>query len=274
MPKLHSARWKSLQSVKEKRKQYSETFAIHGLTRCIKTTQIECVFWSSLLVIACVSSSFVIYRLAVKYSTHAVYMELRLQITDRNYFPSVTFCEEELFTNSYLAYCGRSLEDLQTDDGHNEGMCTQHHTNKPAHITQHEHYWSSGIFNFTQCATHTGKWSGKRHGKHCNSDTYLKPLQRLNNSCVTWNYRGDFFDAYSHVDLGFKMSKPAHATQHASVFAIIHDPAVEELEMTNKISMSAHMSYDVSIDKTFVKRLPHPYPSNCDDMTTKEFPGR
>ena len=130
---------------------------------------------------------------------------------------------------------GSSLQDLRSNVSNNDKICTHYKTNKRAHISQHEEYWSSGLFNFTQCATHTGKWSGKRHGKHCNSNSYLKPLQRFNNSCVTWNYRGDFFDAFSHVDLGFKITKPKHTNQHASIFAIIHDPEIKELEVTNKI---------------------------------------
>ena len=36
------------------------------------------------------------------------------------------------------------------------------------------------------------------------------------------------------------------------------------------------MNYDVSIDKTFIKRLPAPYPSNCDNNIKSDaiFPGK
>ena len=50
--------------------------------------------------------------------------------------------------------------------------CSHYESNRAATIVQREEFWQTEIFNFTKCATHTGKWSGKRHGKHCNNNRY------------------------------------------------------------------------------------------------------
>ena len=44
--------------------------------------------------------------LITKYLKYAVYTEIRSEIAHRHYFPSVTFCEEQMLFDAYFAYCG------------------------------------------------------------------------------------------------------------------------------------------------------------------------
>ena len=51
----------------------------------------------------------VINGLIAKYQSHLTYTELKSKITDKNFFPSITFCEETLLWRSYFSYCGQHI---------------------------------------------------------------------------------------------------------------------------------------------------------------------
>ena len=236
--------------------QYTDSFTIHGLTRSIKSKKLESMFWSTILLIGVICSSIVIHGLVTKFSSRAVYTEIRFQITDRNYFPSITFCEEHLLLDSYFAYCGvpprfegRTSLDPNSPCGYND-------TIRRANITCVEYkYWATDIFNVTSC----GSWGGKR----CENKRFFKTLKWVNNSCITWNYDGGFYDMYSHVDIGFAFKRPLYLPEKPKIIAILHDPKVEEIDITGKIDIEPNKHYSLKIDKTIIKRLPAPFPANC-----------
>ena len=47
------------------------------------------------------------------------------------------------------------------------------------------------------------------------------------------------------------------------LIAIPHDPNITELVFTAKIDLDPFKKYEIKIEKTVVKRLPAPFPSNC-----------
>ena len=47
------------------------------------------------------------------------------------------------------------------------------------------------------------------------------------------------------------------------LIAIPHDPSITELDFTAKIDLDPSKIYEIKFDKTIVKRLPSPFPSNC-----------
>ena len=44
---------------------------------------------------------------------------------------------------------------------------------------------------------------------------------------------------------------------------IVHDPDVTELELTNRVVLEPGKTYLLQIKETMIKRLAHPFPSNC-----------
>ena len=162
---------------------------------------------------------------------------------------SITLCEESLLKHAYFAYCGKSIN---VDDH----MC-HHYNSFHSNVISHSEPWATELFNVTQCFS----WGSKR----CDNETYFTTKTKLNNSCITWNYDGTFHDTYGHVDIKFDFTKPPHMTNDVQLFAIPHDPNILEIDLTKKVEIDADHKYEIKIDKTYIKRLPAPYPSNCTD---------
>lgn len=167
--------------------------------------------------------------------------------------------------DSYFAYCGIAPRFEHTKPN---ATCGHVPPTKETPIRTHNNeYWSNGLFNVTKCLT----WGGK---KCCNSN-HFKSLKRFNNSCVTWNYRGDFHDIYSHTDIEFQFYPPAHLKKDPHIIAIPHDHELYELDITGRLNMEPYRYYVVKLDKTIMRRLPAPFPSNCtNDKTGDIFPGK
>ena len=184
-----------------------------------------------------------------------------MEVTDRNYFPSITFCERNLLRYSYFAYCGVPLTMVN-----NKTSCDNISYFKETEFKS-KHFWSNGKFNVTKCVT----W-GK---KSCLNSNYLKSRFYFNNSCFTWNYNGDLHDIYSHVEIEFKFEPELLKSMDPEIIAIPHNPEVTEIDVTNKVDIEPYKKYEIKIDKTILKRLPAPFPSNCSyEKLGDIFPGK
>ena len=243
---------------------YYETLSIHGLTRSVKGKKAESVFWIMMLLSGLLCGCVVIHGLITKYNSQNVYTELKSKITDRNYFPSITFCEETLFRISYFSYCGKPL----SYNTSTYSTCKHFPRYKEANITaMKDIFWSNGLFNVIRCKS----WGGKT----CNNRMYFKSKQTVNNTCVTWNYNGNFYDSYGHVSIQLEFNRPAHWKGEVQIVAIPHDPKLLELDLTKKIEMESEHTYEIKIDKTVINRLPAPFPSNCTNEESRSiFPGK
>lgn len=263
--------WKEIQADRKVRLQkkideYVDSFTTHGLTKGIKGTRIESIFWLVMLISGILLCFVVLYGLVSKFLSRAVYTEIRSQITDRNLFPSITFCEKALLIDSYFAYCGVAprFPHKNNNESCNHSMIPNWNNNVES---ERSRYWSNGYFNVSACST----WGGKK----CDNDKYFKSINRLNHSCITWNYKGDFFDIYSHTDIKFKFNKPMHLKEKPSIIAIPHDPEIQEIDITAKIDIDPFKQYEIKLDKTIIKRLPAPFPANCtNDKVGDIFPGK
>ena len=262
--------WREIQvarrvKLQKKIEKYEDSFTIHGLTKGIKGTKIESIFWFVMLISGILLCFVVLYGLVSKFLSRAVYTEIRSQITDRNLFPSITFCEKNLLIDSYFAYCGVPPRFLQPNPNQ---TCTRTTAKRYDNIKYKENsYWSNGLFNVTSCST----WGGKM----CCNNNFFKSLGRLNHSCITWNYKGDFFDIYSRTDIMFKFNKPSQLPGKPSIIAIPHDPEIQEIDITAKIDIDPFKQYEIKLDKTIIKRLPAPFPANCtNDKLGDIFPGK
>ena len=251
--------------LQRKQEEFAKSFTVHGLTRVFKGSRFESLFWLGTLLGGILFSAIVIRGLAIKYLQYEVYTEFRYHVTHENLFPAVTICEATLLHDAYRSYCGVSPRIKQSF----YNITCPHKTSKLAvTIAEHENkYWTNGLFNVTKCYT----WGGTM----CSNNKYFKSLKRFNNSCITWNFNGDLSDMYSHVELGFSFNVPERLTADPSIIAVIHDPNIEEVDIPNAVHLQSHVSNDIKLDKTIVKRLPRPYPSNCINETSDDiFPGK
>ena len=249
--------------IQSKIDEYTESLTIHGLTRSVKGKKAEAVFWITMLLVGLLCVFVVIHGLIKKYNSHEVYTELRSEITDQNNFPTVTFCEESLLQKSYFSYCGKPIEN---DRNQSDTTCSNYKQYVEA-INRAETSWETSFFNITYCMS----WGGKR----CDNKKYFKSKVTVNNSCIVWNYNGDFHDAYSHVNIKFDFHVPAYLNKKIEMVAIPHDHRILEIDIAKKVEMDPGHKYEMKIDKTLFKRLPAPFPSNCtNDEVRHIFPGR
>lgn len=259
-------RYRKRSFIHQKITEYGRSFSVHGLTKCMTGNLIESSLWAIILFVRIVLCCVVIYGLKKKYHRHAVYTEVKLQVTEKNFFPSVTVCEKQLLIDSYFAYCGASISQLRNSKFINSTYCQSYSNYK--HMTSDEtKYWSNGIFNITSCRTSSGS-------RNCNDKEHFMSLQRFNNSCIRWNYRGDFY-ATDQVNIAFAFKKPSHLQRKPDIFTYLHDPRINEIDVTGRISISPIYHYHLKIDKTYIKRLPHPFPANCSNEKRGDiYPGK
>ncbi|XP_057302822.1 acid-sensing ion channel 5-like [Hydractinia symbiolongicarpus] len=250
--------------IQKKIDEYVNSFTVHGLTKVMTGSKVESIFWAIMLLGGIILSIVIVHGLVSKFLKFGIYTEIRSQITDQNYFPSVTFCENRLLIDSYFSYCG-----VRPRSKHARSNVTCKHEHRMPYRkikSDNYKYWYNGLFNITRCVS----WGGKR----CASSKYFKSLRYFNHSCITWNYEGTMHDIYSHFEIDFTFTPPAYLDSPVEIMAVPHDPEIYEIDVTSKVDLAPHKQYDIKLDKTVIKRLPAPYPSNCSSKKTGDiFPG-
>lgn len=253
--------------LKKKIDEYEGSFTMHALSKVMTGKNIESLFWFMMLFGGLVTCFVVIHGLFSKYYRYDIYTEIRSLISDENYFPAITFCEEQLFFDNYFAYCGAAMRfgHASADKDHecHRGQFTPYNN-----VTSKRNvYWSNAVFNVTKCRT--------LGGINCANSDYLRTMYHFNHSCFTWNYAGNLSDVYSHVELHIDFEAPHWLNQTEKIIALPHDPKVHEVDITKKVIIEPNKAYEIKLDKTLIKRLPSPYQSHCtDDKGEDIFPGR
>ena len=241
--------------------EYINSFTLHGLTKIfVAHTRLESLFWVIALLSGILLSTYVSINLVSKYLKYDVYTETKMEITDKNYFPAVTICERDLLESFYFSYCG-----FYPDHPNVSIPCQQKEpvVRDVQITTDNQTWWSNELFNVTICKT----WGGKQ----CAKNEFLLSLKQYNHACIRWNYQGDLYDMYSHADIEFKFIDEEHLTfGEPNIILMTHDPLISEIDITNAITLEAK-KYSITIEKTFIKRLPFPFPSNCTDDKTNDM---
>ena len=65
------------------------------------------------------------------------------------------------------------------------------------------------------------------------------------------------------MEIEFKFEPDLLKSMDPEIIAIPHNPEVTEIDATNKVDIEPYKKYEIKIDKTILKRLPAPFPSNC-----------
>ena len=103
------------EEIDSKKKEFVQSFTVHGLSRIFTGSRAESIFWSTVVLVGIVISSFVIYGLVCKYYRYEIYTEVSAKVTNKNTFPSITFCDNNLMISNYFAYCGVPLGQARPD---------------------------------------------------------------------------------------------------------------------------------------------------------------
>ena len=274
----HEAQISRRRIIKQKINEYVNTFTVHGLTKVFVGERLESGFWLIILFCGLIFSVVIVYGLVAKFLNFGIYTEIRSQVTDENFFPSITFCEKTMYLNHHTSYCGIPYHDFSTYNDFASSTkarldrpCdrTRNKTLLNVTVTSGDGFWSNGFFNITKCKTN-------KHS-HCASNGYFVSLELFNHSCVRWNYAGNLSGINNHVDIEFEFNKPDwFGEQQAELItATPHDSNMYELDRTQRIEIEPHKIYDINLDKTEIRRLPRPFPSNCSNVKDKFhlFPG-
>ena len=245
----------------KKQKEYINSFTVHGLTRVLVGSKIESIIWLLILTSAITLSAFVIRQKVKKYLTFEVNSIVRQNVKNDYYFPSVVICEKTLLMNAYFAFCGVPILVSTPRNCSNVKPYTSETT------LVEGVFWSNGIFNVTVCRS----WDNQ----NCLNGKYFKSVNRHNNSCIEFNYDGTFSDIYRHVTITFDFHKPSFKSSETRIVLVASDPRIHEIDMTRLINIMPWQFYNIVLEKTFIKRLPAPYPSNCSEEKTYDiFPGK
>ena len=248
---------------KNRRKSNKNTFnfSTHGLNRAAAESKFEGYFWKFMVLVGVSLSAYLIHGRISKYFLHDVYTKVSLVVTDINNFPAVTICNYDLLRKMYFTYCGSNILDKHYND---ENFCSNSSKNYiHAQNVINSYNWSNGIFKVLGCKTASGMY--------CANNSFLKSLQNYNHSCFTLNYNNNLHDVFGEVQLQFKSTK----LDNSSTIAILHDPDILEIDLTKQVKLDLGKIYDISTEKTIVKRLPYPFPSNCSNEKGNDlFPGK
>ena len=247
--------------------EYAQSFTMHALSKVVTGKSIESLFWFMMLFGGLVTCFVVIHGLITKFYRYEIYTEIRSIISDENYFPAITFCEETLFLDNYFAYCGASVRFGHADRS-KAHECHRDHIRPSGNVSSKRNkYWSNGPFNITKCKT--------MGGKNCANGDYLRTMYHFNHSCFTWNYAGNLSDVYSRAELDIDFYPPHWLGREERIIALPHDPKVHEVDITKKVEIEPYKAYEIKLDKTLIKRLPNPFPSGCTFTKGEDiFPGR
>lgn len=248
-----------------KKQEYIKTSTIHGVPKMFTGSRVESCFWLCVVLVGVTLSSYGAWRLISKYYRYEIYTSVSSRITNRNVFPSVTFCDEKLMFQNYYTYCGVVF--IKNAVYPNKS-CDSDPIPIPEikNVVKSTGAWSNGMFNIIRCLS----WDNK----DCANDRHFKSLGKHHHMCITWNWNGDFFDAYGHTQIYFKLNKTA-GYNFSKIIAVVHDPNVTELETMFRTYMEQSKIYQLKIRKTEIKRLPYPFPSNCTNEHPYDiFPGK
>ncbi|XP_066927996.1 acid-sensing ion channel 5-like isoform X2 [Clytia hemisphaerica] len=244
---------------------YVDGFTVHGLTKVFKGKKKESTVWMVFIFVGLLLAGVVIGRLVAKYYRFETYTEVKSVVTAKNVIPSISVCDFSELRKAYFSYCGTTL--LSKDENRTKEYCDHSKLNLEAldNSTMVNGKWRNRLFEIEECYP----WEGAK----CNSPKYFK--SHMLGACFTWNYDGEFHDAYGHVDFQFKYLR--NSSKHRPDIIIIpHDPRISEIDLTKKITIDMNKHYEIKIGKTYMIRKPHPYSKCTAEATNAEldvFPG-
>ena len=221
--------------------QYAESFTIHGLPRILTGTKTERIIWTIFVMLSMSLGGYMTYKYITRYLRYEVSHHFSKGITDKAFYPSVTFCLPEIKERmewSYVSDCfvpKRFVLDAI----------------------------SNGIFNIDFCNLGGSNNCGK---------SSIRWRDDLKGICFTLFPVKKYYQLTETALLNFYVAEDLLEIQQVSV--TIHDQNTEPFFLRPQLQIQPNQRYIISLKKTVSKRLPHPFPSNCTNKTNNHnFPG-
>lgn len=260
-----------IQKIHNRKHHYLITSTTHGVAKIKSDYKAETFFWLCIVFIGASLSLLSTSTLISKYYSYEIYTSVTRGLSDKHFFPSVTFCDYQLMLKNYYTYCGRSGANLEPLDPDMPCPLIEWNLQEVKNVLNSTKEWSNGLFHVVTCNSYHHSYGIQ---KECGSDVYLKSISKHNNTCFTWNPDGNFYDELGHVDIGLVMNKSA-GSDFSKLFAIVHDPNVTELQLMYMTFIEPAKIYQLKLQTVEINRLKHPFSSNCTDAKTHDiFAGR
>lgn len=240
---------------------YVNSFTFHGLTRLLTGYKVEKLIWFLCLATGITFATRYTYFNAMKYLHHGIYTSVQVTYTNKIYFPSVTFCEKNLFYEAYTSFCGKPLEQASSEPT----WCGKEMKTWPSVKIRNETRndsmtsWSNGLFTVSECVVDRGNSCGRVKSRN------FKSLKMLNHSCITWNPRGDIDKhKYGLGLISLKFQPPQWMQHNPEIVAVVHSPG-DFFDYTKVMVGTAVSTIQQRVTTKQIqhKRLPFPFPSNC-----------
>ena len=226
--------------LEEKINQYAESFTIHGLPRILTGNKTERTVWSVFVVLALSFAGYMVYRYVSKYLRYEVSHNFSRSITDKAFYPSVTFC----------------LPEIKEEMGLSQIDCVV----PKRYIFSTK---SNGIFNIDVCRL--------GNSSICGDDSVLW-REDLKGICFTLFPTKKYYQLTQTALVQFFVADDLLDIKQISV--TLHDQNLDPLFLTPQLQIVPNERYFLNLKKTVSKRLPHPFRSNCTNKTKDHnFPG-
>jgi len=264
--------------LREKIEEYSNSFTIHGLSRTIHTdSHLERIFWVIALIMAVVLAFLMVRSIIVKFWDNDVYINTETKITTKNHFPAVTFCLEPItIKNEYCSMVAdddlpgalpRDMPSCNVDKWWEIPTSTVTNTLAALRLVGQTTLITLPLQTFSfHCA----------QGNCLNKDISHDYFVPFGDKCVTWNYKGQFYNAKNRVDLQVSIDNRFYIFK--SVVAYVHDHRESPLSYEFNIPLSPRQDTLLIFQKSVKKRMQRSPPHNCESKyynnSRNIFPGR
>lgn len=222
------------------KKEYADSFTIHGLSRLFQGRILETIFWSIILISAVTFSSYLLFSLYMKYILYEVYTNVEFQHAKFIPLPALTICSKRYvkFCLVYPLYPRRLCQAFNN-------MYYMNH----CHMTSNS--WQQSCVDKDQSVNKEG--------------------------CITINHKNELSQIGPGIDFGLHFRLIDNSTYDATV--MIHDPdSPSETEGFGDIPLKRGTELEIKMERYDVERLPAPYPSKCvkssDEVPGYIYPGK
>ena len=180
---------------------------------------------------------------------------MQTQVTRRTSFPAITFCTKQPMKDAYCDVITRRKTERTFSE---TDICAR------KNISNQNDYSIAATYGMRS-------WRNNKFRIKCNMlqsrNCILSPdftnVKSVSDSCITWNHNGDY---YNDMDIPEQIMK--FKGDYLNV--IVHDPNIYGPNQEATLTMTSKSYYELTFDKTIIRRLPAPFSSNC---TTQNFNG-
>ena len=215
-----------------------------------------------------------VQSLILKFWIQDVYMETNTEITAENKFPAVTICQKP-FTEVDI-FCNLKAYEMVpvyiAPSCHKYGYWKER---KNPFVLRPIMQFDVGI-NYAAVESHIDmKFTCPDRGS-CNNDYLTEKHFAYSKTddiqCLTWNYKGSFFNQNNVIDLGMERYKGG------LFYVYVHGYEENPIHISRPIYVSPQMNTEIILEKKITHRMKRDSPNDCETQLHNNskiiFPGK